>query len=73
LTALRRLITSSIDSSKKSSNVSIAMATYEYLLGMMRRNFSIVLSWSMSLSLYRANCCIRVLRRRAKSSMPHLA
>jgi hypothetical protein len=65
--ALRRPITSSIDSSEKSSNISIAMATYEYFLGMTRRNFSVALSSSMSLLSYRA-CCISVLRRRAKSS-----
>jgi len=68
-TALRRPITSSIDSSEKSSDILIAMATYEYFLGTMRRNFSIALSLLMSLSPYHANCYIRVLRRRVKSSM----
>ena len=38
------------------------------LLGDDAEEFSTALSSSMSLSPYRANCCIRVLRRRAKSS-----
>jgi hypothetical protein len=66
--ALRQPVASSIDSSEKSSNISIAKVTYEYFLGMTQRNFSIALSSSMSLSPYRANYCIRVLRRRVKSS-----
>jgi hypothetical protein len=48
------------------------MATCEYL-GTTRRNFSTALSSSMSLSLYRANYCIKVLRRRTKSSTSSLA
>jgi hypothetical protein len=44
------------------------MATCEYFLGTTRRNLSTALSSSMSLSPYRTNYCIRVLRRRTKSS-----
>jgi hypothetical protein len=66
-TALRRPVTSSIDSSEKSSNISIAMAICESFLGMTRRNFSTTLSSSMLLPPYHANYCIRVLRQRAKS------
>jgi hypothetical protein len=38
-TALRGPVTSLINNSEKSSNISIAMATYEYFLGTTRRSF----------------------------------
>ncbi|XP_066340410.1 uncharacterized protein [Miscanthus floridulus] len=40
---LRQPVPSSIDSLEKSSNISIAIATYEYFLGTTRRNFSMAL------------------------------